>query len=334
MNDNNDIRTKEEADGQQTAFDLVKVSEIARHALKDLISSNKPAIPTFYEKSFYNIAGKMGESELVDYLNSSQPSTKQAALMTSGVASIISDLNSELRQYRSGLDSHGGEIENKHQSIKQNVSPEVWKVLEKDLLGLQKANAQMRSQLQTTENRLEKQEKEVVKLQRKSRRDPLTGAMNRLAMEEDLPNEFARNKRYARTFSLVMADIDHFKNINDTYGHSAGDEILKAFVSLMQQTLREVDVIYRYGGEEFLVLLPETDAKGALLAAERLRKAVDSKVLKHRDTPNVKIHVTSSFGVSINNPDDDNHLDIIKRADQALYKAKNNGRNRVESLLK
>jgi len=153
-------------------------------------------------------------------------------------------------------------------------------------------------------------------------------------MEEDLPGEFARNKRYNRTFSVVMADIDHFKNVNDTYGHSAGDEILKAFAGLMQKALREVDVIYRYGGEEFLVLLPETDAQGALLVAERIRKAVDSKVLKHRDDPNIKIRVTSSFGVSINNEKDLSHLDIIKRADKALYEAKNSGRNRVESAFK
>jgi diguanylate cyclase (GGDEF)-like protein len=318
---------------KKSTIDLVKVSEIARHALKELISSNKPAVPSFYEKSFYNTAEKMGESELVCLLSSSLPSPKKAALMVDGVSSIISDLNSEIRQCRSGIDTHSGQLENKHDVIKQLVSSEVWQVLEKNLLGLQKTNEQMRTQLVATETRLETQEKEVEKLQRKTRRDPLTGVMNRLAMEEDLPNEFARNKRYKRTFSIVMADIDHFKNVNDTYGHSAGDEILKAFAGIMDNTLREVDVIYRYGGEEFLVLLPETDAKGALLAAERIRQAVDSKVLKHRDDHNIKIHVTSSFGVSINKEEDSSHLDMIKRADKALYAAKNSGRNRVESIF-
>jgi len=152
---------------KQTSLDLIKVSEIARHALKDLISSNKPAVPSFYEKSFYNTAEKMGESELIGQLNSSLPSPKKAALMVDGVSSIISEFNSELRQCRSGIDTHGGQLENKQEVIKQLVSSEVWQVLEKNLLGLQKANEQMSTQLVATETRLEKQEDEVKKLQRK-----------------------------------------------------------------------------------------------------------------------------------------------------------------------
>ncbi len=330
MNDKNFVRDER---AQPSALALGKVSEIARNALKDLISANKPAIPPYYEKAFYNKATEMGETELITHITSTLPVGQKATLMVEGVSAIISNLNSEIYNCRTGIDNYGGQIEKKHDIIQQIVPPDVWVILEKHLSGLQKVNNEMHIQLEMAENRLQNQEKEVSRLQRENRRDPLTGAMNRLAMEEDLPNEFARNKRYNRTFSIVMADIDYFKNINDTYGHAVGDEVLKAFAHLLQKTLREVDITYRYGGEEFLVILPETDAAGALLVAERLRKVVDTNVLTHRDDPSIKLRVTSSFGVSVNGKIDSSHLDLIKRADKALYNAKNGGRNRVGSLL-
>lgn len=329
MSDKNITNRKED---QPSALVLGTVSEIARNALKALISDGKPAIPPYYEKAFYNKASEMGETELIEHISSTLPLGQKATLMVEGVSSVISNLNQEIQTYRNGIDIYGEQVEKEQEHIQQISPPDVWVILEKYLSDLKDANLQMRKQIEIAETRLKQQGKKMSHLQRESRRDPLTGAMNRLAMEEDLPNEFARSKRYKRVFSLVMADIDHFKNINDTYGHAIGDEVLKFFVQQLQKSLRSVDVIYRYGGEEFLIILPETLVEGALFVAEKLRKSIDSSALKHRDDPSITLRVTSSFGVSIIAKSDSSHMDIIKRADKALYLAKNAGRNRVDSL--
>lgn len=311
---------------------LGKVSEIARYALKDLILESKPAIPVYYEKAFFTRAMEMGETEFIEDICSVLPVSFNASIMVEDVSSIISKLNSEIRNYGERIDNHGIELGKKQDLIKPMVSSNVWLILEKHLSGLQEANNQMRVQIEITKNRLQGQEEKISQLQRETRKDPLTGAMNRLAMEEDLPREFARYQRSDKPFSIIMTDIDHFKNINDTFGHAIGDEVLKIIVQRLQTISREVDTIYRYGGEEFLVLLPETNDGDSLMVAERMRKDIDANVLTHRDDSSIKFGVTSSFGVSVSKKTDSDYMDVVKRADKALYDAKNGGRNRVNSF--
>ena len=162
--------------------------------------------------------------------------------------------------------------------------------------------------------------------------DKLTGCFNRTYMDEYLAKEVTRATRYHRPVSLIMADIDHFKRVNDTYGHQAGDLILINFVSSVRKGLRKnVDWIARYGGEEFLMVLPETDLKSAVLTAERLREIVSKSVTEYGKHV---ISITASFGVAGYEPSSKNpeipYEAIINRADSALYQAKNEGRNRVE----
>ena len=304
---------------------LGKVSEIARHALKDLILENKPAIPVYYEKAFYSKAMEMGETEFIEDICSVLPVSYNASIMVEDVSSVISKLNQEIQNYGKGIDHHSRELEKKQTLIKPMVSANVWLMLEKHLSDLQDANQQMRIQIEATKNRLHNQEEKVSQLQRETRKDPLTGALNRLAMEEDLPKEFARYQRCKKAFSVIMTDIDHFKNINDTFGHAIGDEVLKIIVQRLQKISREVDSIYRYGGEEFLVLLPETNEVDAHRVAERMRKDIDANVLTHRDDSSIQFGVTSSFGVSVSDIGDSNYMDVVKRADRALYDAKNGG---------
>ncbi|MCP4579130.1 MAG: diguanylate cyclase [Deltaproteobacteria bacterium] len=161
--------------------------------------------------------------------------------------------------------------------------------------------------------------------------DKLTGCYNRTYMDEYLAKEIIRAKRYSRPVSLVMADIDHFKCVNDTYGHQAGDLILKDFAASIRKDLRkDVDWIARYGGEEFLLVLPETDYERAMSSADRLRRIVSESVSSYNG---IEIHITASFGVVGFVPSANNHNisyeEIIDRADKALYRAKNAGRNRV-----
>ncbi len=165
--------------------------------------------------------------------------------------------------------------------------------------------------------------------------DKLTGCYNRTYMDEYLAREFARSERYRHPVSLVMVDIDHFKGINDTFGHRAGDILLKNFVQAIEKGLRKgVDWIVRYGGEEFLIVLPETDFESAMTSAERLRKFVSESVTLHDGQA---IRITASFGVTGFEPSEDragvSYESVIDQADKALYEAKKEGRNRVEGQI-
>ncbi|MFO7750182.1 MAG: GGDEF domain-containing protein, partial [Desulfobacteraceae bacterium] len=134
-----------------------------------------------------------------------------------------------------------------------------------------------------------------------------------------------RQKRYDSNFSIIMFDIDHFKSINDRFGHDIGDSVLKELTSRISGALRETDTFARWGGEEFMVLLSETEKKGALFIAERLRTIIADSQFQTAGT------VTISLGVAVFSEKDNEDI-FLKRADEALYLAKNNGRNRAEFI--
>lgn len=164
-------------------------------------------------------------------------------------------------------------------------------------------------------------------------KDPLTELYNRRYLAERLPQEIKRAARYGRNLSLIMLDLDHFKEVNDRHGHGAGDGVLKACAGVLQEAIRqEVDWAARYGGEEFLLILPETDHAGALLVAERLRAHFAHQPLR---IGNLNISQTASFGVSTYPHSRGGALGaetLLEAADRALYQAKQGGRNQVCSL--
>lgn len=158
------------------------------------------------------------------------------------------------------------------------------------------------------------------------RRDPLTGAANRRYFFERAVAEFARAKRYARTLSLIAFDIDRFKRINDRWGHAAGDKVLKNLCDSAQSILRKEDLFARTGGEEFVVLVPDTNIESAFRLAERLRELIaEQAVTEDTDT----INYTISLGVAAVTPEDVSIESALRRADDALYAAKHAGRNRT-----
>jgi diguanylate cyclase (GGDEF)-like protein len=154
--------------------------------------------------------------------------------------------------------------------------------------------------------------------------DSLTGVYNRRKIEEILSRESERSKRYGNTVSLMLIDIDNFKDVNDTYGHQMGDEVLKRIARIIRQNLRRTDSVGRYGGEEFLVILPETEVQKAIKAGERIRKAVESERFRFGK-------VTVSVGVTVLKSTDDFGT-LFNRLDRAMYLAKERGKNRVEYL--
>ena len=156
--------------------------------------------------------------------------------------------------------------------------------------------------------------------------DELTGLGNRRHFLQQADRELKRSQRYQQPMAVLMMDLDHFKNINDQYGHATGDQVISHFAGLCRQVLRTSDLTGRLGGEEFAALLPNTDSKAALAAAERLRAAVNENPLLVNGQ---SIHYTVSLGLSLRQDSDQHVDDLLKRADKLLYQAKNLGRNRV-----
>jgi diguanylate cyclase (GGDEF)-like protein len=156
--------------------------------------------------------------------------------------------------------------------------------------------------------------------------DPLTELYNRRHMEEALVREIRRARRHDTPVSILMLDIDHFKTFNDTYGHEAGDIILQELGALLQRNIRGGDIACRYGGEEFLLILPDTSLRTATQRAEEILKQIRTLTIAYQDT---SLHITTSIGISALPTHGQEIQPIIHAADAALYQAKDNGRNQV-----
>ena len=191
-----------------------------------------------------------------------------------------------------------------------------------DVTQVEVKNEQLKMAIKKLEiysNRIKQQNK---KLQYLATRDPLTSCFNRRWLFQLFDKEFGSTKRYGHPLSCIMLDIDHFKSINDNHGHAMGDEVLKGVASAATSQLRKMDTIGRYGGEEFCIILPNTDMDNAVQAAERLRSTIEAQNFSG-------IKVTASFGVATTNFGAQDPSGLIDQADKALYQAKTDGRNRV-----
>jgi len=205
---------------------------------------------------------------------------------------------------------------------------QMYDAYEKTRQSLLKGDVYTKLYLREKENEIKRKEEETQILQEIAYKDPLTGALNRRKFEEIVRVEFKRAKRYSIKLSFLMMDIDHFKSINDTYGHAVGDEVLKYFVSTYLSMARELDILARIGGEEFVVVLPETDSEGAFAVAERFRKRIEKSCVIVDDK---KICFTVSIGIATFDvtKKDQTPETLLEEADKALYEAKKTGRNKT-----
>jgi diguanylate cyclase len=180
--------------------------------------------------------------------------------------------------------------------------------------------AMLREKVKLLETELEEAKKEA-------KTDDLTNMLNKKTLNEELQKQENIYKIEQKNYSVIFFDIDHFKNVNDTYGHDAGDVILKSVGMVLNRYARDVDIVGRFGGEEFIIIMPETSKDKAYKFADKIRQIVEKTKFIYKTT---RIKVTISGGVS--ERDETNSMDeVIKLADERLYKAKNNGRNRIES---
>ena len=220
-----------------------------------------------------------------------------------------------------------GDREHLLQGLEAGADDYLSKPLDRDELGMRLTSA-----LRVTElhRRLAFQNNELEKLNRmlfeQSRQDPLTSLGNRLRLREDLQVLQSRTERYGHNYAVVLCDVDFFKAYNDRYGHLAGDDVLRRVAATISSGLRTGDTAYRYGGEEFLVVLPEQDVEAAAIT-DRLRRAVEGLGIPHADGgPGGVLTISAGVAVSSGSGDTDG---LLKAADEALYAAKSEGRNRV-----
>jgi diguanylate cyclase (GGDEF)-like protein len=171
----------------------------------------------------------------------------------------------------------------------------------------------------------------IVKLEYETVTDHLIGIFNRRYLDRKITEEIARSRRYGVPLSMMLLDIDHFKTVNDKYGHQIGDEVLKGLGKLLVEKIRDIDIIARYGGEEIAILLPQTAGSFAFDLAERLRQAIEKTVMvpANENEHHVDISITASIGVAEFNSQVSDSQSFIQRSDEALYQAKHEGRNRV-----
>ena len=220
------------------------------------------------------------------------------------------------------LTSHE-EMSTKIRGLKQGASDYVTKPFSPEEL-LARVNIHLK--IKTLQDNLKESNQRLLQL---SLTDPLTELNNRRHLMEILDNEFERSRRTNDPCALVMVDLDHFKRVNDTYGHQQGDVVLRATALEIKRQLRQYDSAARFGGEEFALLLPETSPKDALMVAERLRQSLCD--IKFTGSISA-LTMTASFGIAtIPNEKINSVEDLIRLADDALYAAKSNGRNRVET---
>jgi diguanylate cyclase (GGDEF)-like protein len=231
------------------------------------------------------------------------------------------DISRDLSELKTAVASRLSSIKTVLENKRQDDSVRLQRA-DQQMQQLQQNLTEMKGEIQTAWQRAKSLERELLI-------DPLTGIYNRRAYDRRIFEETERYQRYQRVFSLLIFDVDHFKRVNDLYGHGVGDMCLKEIVHRIKPVLRKSDFMARFGGEEFAVIVPETRSEGAVDVAEKLRQTVEAtKFIYKTDS----VAITVSVGVTEILPADKTHEDIFTRADRALYNAKQSGRNRVNVL--
>lgn len=303
--------------------ELLSTTDIARATLHRLTELELSPTPANYSRFYYEIAGEPPPdcplqteqaagscAHLVQILRSVLESVTD---QTAGLASHLREHNREMRQSidelaltqeKEAVLQLLGSIVTKANSIHSTVEDS-----HEDLLATKLALEHVKTELQETRQMLYE--------------DALTGAQNRRAMDAVLAREVARSRRTGSRLTVAMIDIDHFKDVNDKYGHDAGDKLLLHLTMVVRSVLREADVLVRYGGEEFLLVLPDADVRGAEFVLDRLKLVVQKSPLQYEKK---NIQITFSGGIAQLLRDENGHS-LIMRADAAMYDAKRAGRN-------
>lgn len=325
----------------------------AKTALSLMLKHNISPLPENYDIWFHYAKGENKElmhevnsiienglkfsQETASYIHNkfimpsrSQKMVDDAALdaqkVLSEVLKVVHDFSSETDEYHNGLDSY---MENVSKKFTDPAVKEIVRELITTTATLKQHSEKMSKKLEASTVELNALKKNLQQVTIESQRDFLTGVFNRKTFERYVDEQMIVCKKKESDLCLMMIDIDHFKQFNDRFGHLLGDEVLKIVARTLTDILKGRDLVARFGGEEFIVVLPETPLEGAMKVGEMIRQAIATKELKRRDTGENYGTITVSIGVSRYRADTDTLPILIKRADDALYVSKNSGRNRV-----
>ena len=294
-------------------FDLV--NEINK-ILKNKVPFSQETTSYLYNK--YIIGSRAQKA--IDEAASSAQSVLQEVLK------VVNNFSGETKSYNQNVDQYLEDISTQFED--NNVKDMVKQLISKTAT-LKESGEKINAKLEESTKEIQTLRQNLQEVTQESQRDFLTGVYNRKAFEKLFAEYVETAKEQKKDMCLMMIDIDFFKRFNDKFGHLLGDEVLKIVARSLTDILKGRDVVARFGGEEFVVILPETPIEGALKVAEAIRAAIASKELKRRDTGENYGTITVSMGVARFRPETDTLTSLTKRADDALYRSKREGRNRV-----
>ncbi|MBN2233288.1 MAG: diguanylate cyclase [Deltaproteobacteria bacterium] len=309
----------------------ITVARIAKKALNHMVAHHTPLLPDLYAKYFYIFLDEVDQEvkEIIERENSNKRS--EIKRQQEGTRALLTTIAEVVDNLDNAASTHDRELA-KHQENLASIDRvtdiiSLREMVSRELQSVRDSNTSLQHKLTSANEEVRKLETKLAQITDLATIDELTGLFNRRALFNRIVEEHSRAERYQDTFSLLLFDIDDFKLINDTHGHLAGDAVLRKMANFLKGSLRTSDFLGRFGGEEFICVLPSTGLDKARMVGEKLRMLLTKKVFED-SRGEVKIKVTVSIGVSQYHTGDT--LDeVIKRADDALYMAKNNGKNVV-----
>ncbi len=328
-----------------------KAGEYLRLALTYIAKYNLPANPVNYTVWYEYVSGKnMKLKKAIDtsldaarHISADNVETLYQKYVADGDRIVISKLLTKIALMLKDITGHVLETEGDLAGHGQNLGDladqineahdynEIKGIVDQMLLETKElvdSGKRLQTRMKISSEDLKQLQQELEKSQQEAQTDILTSLLNKRGFEKRFELERIRAKQNETPFSIIMVDIDHFKKVNDTFGHLVGDSLLKSIANMLKSHLRKNDIASRYGGEEFLILLPETGIEGAKAAAQKIRDTLATKEWKLKETGEPMGRITISMGIALyklNEPEEA----LIKRADDALYLAKNRGRDRI-----
>jgi len=306
-------------------------SVIGIAVMQRLRESGVPPTPENYENCYYQISGlpRPAEPEM--------PETAATQPNSAFYNEMLAMLRQMLQDVADKTETLAKNLGDKNKDLAGNVSDlrgsrdknEILRLLSTVVMqagGIQHTVEASHKDLVETKQALTALQEEMAETRQLLNEDALTGTLNRRGLDQTLSREIARAQRDNGMLSLGMVDLDFFKKVNDEHGHEAGDQMLVHFASLIKSVMRKSDALVRYGGEEFTLILPDTDTRGAYFVLGRLQQLMSRSPLNYEGK---QISTTFSAGIATLRPEENGHA-LLRRADEALYTAKNNGRNLIK----
>ncbi len=280
---------------------------------------------------------KMSDEQCLDIFDKLLSRTREERTITQAgdkIQNAIGDVNSAITSAKKYATEYSGNLQKVNGELKQDISKDEMDALVTTVLGDTKSmleyNDHLENMLENSNLAMEDMRRDLEFARKEAMTDALTGLANRKAFDQEIENliTLSNDDVEPHVFSMVILDIDHFKKFNDTFGHQVGDQVLKLVARTLKDGVKGRDIAVRYGGEEFVILLPETTIKGGVKIAEILRQEIEKKEVINRTTGKNIARITFSAGVSEYTRNEDLNV-FVERADTALYKAKETGRNKV-----